>query len=339
MSETDILPARRLGLLLTDGFALMSYASLIEPFRAANILAGRTLYEWRHVSADGAPVRASNGATILADLRVGEAPDCDTLFVFAAGDPTRFDDRPTFGWLRRLAREGVMIGGVSGGPYLLARAGLLDGHRASVHWEHAAAFEQAFPAVRLEPVLWVIDRRRITCAGGSAGLDLAIEMIAREHGHALAGKVSEWFIRTAGRPAGAAQRASLRERYGVRNDRVANALAAMEAAIAEPLAQAQIAARAGVSERQLERLFRHHLGCSPRRMHMAIRLDEAARLLRGTGMSVVEVASACGFQSGSHFSRAFKARFGHSPGRSAAAATPASPADAHGATALTEPPA
>jgi transcriptional regulator GlxA family with amidase domain len=313
MTKNDMIATRRFGLLLTNGFALMSYASLIEPFRAANVLAGRALYAWDHVSIDGAPVRASNGATILADHRVGDPLDCDTLVVFAAGDPASFDDRATFGWLRQLARQGVRLAGISGGPYLLARAGLLEGHRATVHWEHAAAFEQAFPAVGLEPVLYVIDRRRITCAGGTAGLDLAIELIERDHGHALASKVGEWFIRTAPREAGESQRQSLRERYAVRNDRVLRVLAEMEARIAEPLGRDGLAARAGVSVRQLERLFKAHLGRTVADTQRAIRLDQAAQLLRSTGMTVTDIALACGFQSSSHFSRAYRAHFGHAP--------------------------
>ena len=161
---------RTLGLFLIDGFALMSYAAVVEPFRAANSLAGRQLYRWTHVSVDGRPVCASNGACVLADRAVGRSLVCDTLFVVAGGDPAAFSDAGTFAWLRRLARSNVRLAGVSGGPFLLARAGLLDGYRATIHWSHRPAFLDAFPTLAIGPSLYVIDRRRLTCAGGTAGL-------------------------------------------------------------------------------------------------------------------------------------------------------------------------
>ncbi len=302
-----------LGLLLIDDFALMSYASVIEPFRAANSLAGRPLYQWRHISLEGNPAAASNGASILADQKVGDPIECDTLFVFAAGDPSAFRDARTFAWLRRMAARKVRIAGVSGGPYLLARAGLLDGYRATIHWEHAAALREEFPALAIESGLYVIDRRRLTCAGGIAGLDMAIELIERDHGHALASRVGEWFIRPEARTAERPQRLSLRERFGTANDRVLRTLAAMEAAIEEPHPREHLADKAGISLRHLERLFVDQLGATVAEAYMRIRLDQAAQLLRATGVSVTVVALTCGFRGSSHFSRAFKARFGRPP--------------------------
>lgn len=313
MPDKDAI--RQFGLLLTNGFALMSYASLVEPFRAANILAGTPLYRWQHISIDGRPVAASNGASIIADCAVGDALDCDTLFVFAAGDPARFSDEPTFAWLREIARQGATIGGVSGGPFLLARAGLLDGHRATIHWDHQAAFAERFPTVSLTPGLYVIDRRRVTCAGGTAGLDLALELIERERGHVLAAKVSDWFIRTEIRGADKPQRLSLRDRYAITNDRVLKALAHMEATVEEPACRSELARIGGVSVRQLERLFLHQLGETMNQAYLRIRLTQAEELVRKTGLSVTMIALACGFRNSGHFSRAFKARFGHPPSR------------------------
>ncbi len=311
--QSQTYSGKTIGLLLIDGFALMSYASVIEPFRAANVLAGRQLYRWTHVSVDGRPVRASNGASILADHAVGARIKCDTLFVFAAGDPAEFSDTKTFAWLRHLARSNVWLAGVSGGPFLLARAGLLDGYRATIHWDHRPAFLEAFPTLAIDPGLYVIDRRRLTCAGGTAGLDLAIELIEREHGHKLAAQVSEWFIRTDPRPADKSQRLSLRERVGVNNDRILRVLARMEATLEEPAALKDLAKLAGVSQRQLERLFSAHLRETVAECYLRIRLEKSSELLRKTGASVTAIGTACGFQSSSHFSRAFKARYGKTP--------------------------
>lgn len=303
----------RIALLLIDGFALMSYAAFIEPFRAANSLSGAALYTWTHVALGGGGASASNAARIVAEVEVGAPLDCDMLFVFAAGDPAAFRDEACFAWLRAQARRGVTIGGVSGGPYLLARAGLLGQRRATIHWEHAAALQADYPDLRLEQGLYVIDGARVTCAGGTAGLDLALALIAREHGAALAQQVGEWFIRPEPRRAEGAQRTGLAARYGTTNARLLAMLAAMEGAIEEPLPRAGLAARAGVSLRQLERLCAAQLGASVAETYVAVRLERAMELLRATGLPVTEVAVACGFRSAAHFSRRFKARYGKAP--------------------------
>lgn len=317
MSNSDIAcgksATKRLGLLLIDGFALMSYASLIEPFRAANVLAGQSLYAWTHFSADGRPVHSSNGATIMADRPVGASVDCDTLFVFAGGDPTTFRDDRVFAWLRKIAVGGTPIAGVSAGPYLLARAGLLDRHRATIHWEHRTAFVEAFPLIILESGLYVVDRKRMTCAGGLASMDLALDLIERDQGHSLAAQVSDWFIRSEQREADRPQRLALRDRYAVSNDRVLKVLGHMEANVEVPDHRDVLAGIAGVSVRQLERLFVSHLGETVGDCYLRVRLEQAEQLLRSTGLSITEIAIACGFKSSSHFSRSYRHRFQRRP--------------------------
>ncbi len=303
----------QIGFLLIDGFALMSYASVAEPFRAANVLSGRQLYEWRHISTSGAMIRASNGAQLGADAKAGDELALDLLLVCAAGNPAGFDDSATLAWLRYVASRGVRIGGVSGGPYILARAGLLDGYRCTIHWEHRAAFIEAFPKLLVQHGLYVIDRERLTCAGGTAGLDLAIELIAADHGPALATMVGDWYLRTQLRNAGATQRMSLRERYNVNNEKILGALVLMEANPEEPLDRALLARQTGVSVRQLERLFANHLGATIGSSYLNIRLARAMTLLKETSLTTMDVAVACGFVSTSHFSRAFKRRYGSPP--------------------------
>jgi transcriptional regulator GlxA family with amidase domain len=313
---SDNFVTRTLGLLLIDDFALMSYASVIEPYRAANILAGRTLYQWIHISMDGGPCHASNGAVILADQAVGGAIDCDTLFVIAGGDPTRFTDSRTFAWLRAVAARGTVIAGISAGPYVLARAGLLDGYQATVHWDHRHAFIEEFPTAVPQTGLYVIDRRRVTCAGGMAGMDLAIDLIEREQGPALSARVSDWFIRSSPRDAAGPQRLSLRDRYDINNAALLRVLAHMEAHVEEPATREDLAAIANLSVRQLERLFHSHLSATIGESYMRIRLEQAEQLLRTTVLSITQVALACGFRSASHFSRRFSARYMTSPAHS-----------------------
>lgn len=304
---------RSVGFLLVPGFALMSYASAIEPLRAANRLSGRDLYRWSHISLDGAAADASNGASILADRQVGDDLRLDVLFVCAGGNPARFDHKPTLGWLRGLAHKGVTLGGVSGGPYILARAGLLDGYRCTIHWEHVPAIVEEFPDLDVTRTLYEIDRDRLTCAGGIAALDMMHAVIEADHGHALAAEVSDWFLHSQVRLGSGPQRMNLRERYGISHPKLLKVLEQMERRIENPASREQLAAAAGISVRQLERLFATHLGATLGGHYASIRLDRAQSLLRQTALPVLEIAVACGFVSASHFSRSYKARFGRAP--------------------------
>ncbi|MFN4143244.1 GlxA family transcriptional regulator [Aestuariivirga sp.] len=301
------------GLLLVPGFALMSYASVVEPLRAANLLAGRELYRWIHITPGPQTVGASCGATVPCPVKAGETAKLDFLFVCAGGNPASFRDRTTLRWLRTLAARGLRIGGVSGGPVILARAGIMDGYHMTVHWEHAPAVAEAFPAVMLTRSIYIVDRNRLTCAGGTAPLDMMHALIAEAHGPELARRVSDWFMHTDIRPAQSAQRASFSERYGVHDDRLAGALELMESHPGEPLKRSETARRIGLSTRQLDRLFAEKLGLSYAEHYRRIRLERARDLLRQSAVPITEIALGCGFSSASHFSRAYKNTFGVTP--------------------------
>jgi len=304
---------RRVGFLLIPGFALMAYGCAMEPYRAANDLTGRDLYRWRHASPDGQPVLASNGVAILPDQGTDRPMEVDDLFVCAGGNPARFDNPATLAWLRAQAARGVRIGGISGGPFLLARAGLLAGHRCTAHWEYIPAMAEHFPGLDLTRTIYEIDRDRCTSSGGTAALDMMLALVAAEYGRPLAHAVSEWFLHTRMREGGESQRMSLRERYGVGHPTLLAVLERMERALEEPLERADLAAAGGVSLRQLERLFRAHLGRTIGEHYLALRLDRARALLRQTSLPVLEVALASGFTSAAHFSRAYCTRFGLPP--------------------------
>ena len=301
------------GILLIPDFALMSYASLIEPFRAANRMSGRNLYQWRHISSDGASVSASNGVSITPDYGLRDPFVPDILFVCAGGNPALFDHQPTYAYLRRIAHRRIPVGGVSGGPYVLARAQLLDGYRCTIHWEHIPAFLEEFPRLQVARSLYVIDRDRLTCAGGIAALDMTHELIVRDHGPWLAGEVSDQFLHGRVRLGSGPQRMTLRERYGVSHPKLLKVLEYMEGRIEEPAGRGELAGVANLSMRQLERLFQSHLGSTVGGHYIGVRLDRAQMLLRQTTMPVLEVGIACGFVSASHFSRSYRQRFGHSP--------------------------
>jgi transcriptional regulator GlxA family with amidase domain len=300
----------RVGFLLIPGFALMSYASAIEPLRAANVLTGQDLYRWRHIAIQGSEIVASNGVRIQADASIASVGRIDTIVVCAGGNPQTFDHPPTFAFLRKVARHGVRVGGVSAGPYLLAKAGLLDGYRCTVHWEHIPAFTETFPFLHLSHSLFEIDRDRFTCAGGIAALDMMHALIRIDHGPAVASAVSDWFLQTEVRRGGAAQRLSPTERFGVHDPKLIATLLRIEQNIETPLAPEKLAKLAGISLRQLERLFARNLRTTIHRRYMLVRLERARVLLRQTAIPVAEIAFAAGFASPMHFSRMYKRHFG-----------------------------
>lgn len=303
-----------LGVLPIPGFALMSYACVVEPFRAANLLSGQELYRLVHFST-GRAARSSGSAAVEATYRVGEMPSLDCLFVVAGGEPELFDDPDVFGWLGRMARRGTVLGGVSGGPVILAKAGLMAGRRMTVHWEHVRALEEVSPGLLLERSLYVVDRDRVTCAGGTAPLDLMHALIAADQGSAFARRVSDWFLHTDVRPSGGPQRGGLAERLGTASAPVLAAVEAMETHVADPLALGDLAAISGVSARQLNRLFSDRLGVSAMSYYRDLRLNVAERLVRTSPLTLTEVALATGFANSSHFSVRYRERFGFAPSR------------------------
>ena len=303
----------RVGFLLLDGFALMSYSSAIEPLRAANLLSDAPLYSIRNLPGHSASAVSSSGALVRADTFIGERVDFDLLIVVAGGDPVSVEHPRLFEWLRLLAGRGVMIGGVSGGPVILAKAGLMQQRRMTVHWEHAQALSLVSPQVVIERTLYVMDRDRMTCAGGTAALDMMHAFISKQHGADFARKVSDWFLHTDIRPSEGPQRSGLAERYKVNDRIVLMAIELMENHIADPLELDQLARIVGVSARQLNRLFAEKLNVSTVRFYRSLRLEKARELLQQTTLNLAEISSATGFANSAHFSRRFSVQYKRPP--------------------------
>jgi transcriptional regulator GlxA family with amidase domain len=305
--------AETVGILLVPGFALMSYACVVEPLRAANLISGHELYRVVHISTEPSVI-ASCGAEISCQTRIKDARKLDLLLVCAGGDPASFNDKGTFAWLRRLAAEGARIGGISGGPFILANAGIMDGVQMTIHWQHSRAILELHPNILLTRSLFIIDRNRLTCAGGTAPLDMMHALIAERHGAELARKVSDWFLHTEIRPATGAQRASLVERYGVHNKPLIGALELIERHIGHPpLERGEVARRVGISTRQLDRLFATHLKRSYQTHYRQVRLERSRELILRSSASIIQIAVACGFSSASHFTRAYRESYGLTP--------------------------
>ena len=298
---------------LVPDFSMMAFTAAVEPLRSANRMSGATLYRWQVVSRDGRPVRASNGLEVVANRGMAEVGSCDTLLVCAGVDARRFEDRETMGWLRRIARQGGVVGSLCTGTHLLARAGLLGGYRCTIHWEDLESFMDGHPELEVTDEIFEIDRNRITCSGGTAALDLMLHLITLQHGAELAGKVSEQFIHERIRESHDHQRMALQSRVGVSDPKLLAAIGAMEANLEEPLALPQVADAVGLSTRQLERLFKKHMSRTPSRYYREIRLHHARLMLMQGSSSILSVALAAGFVSASHFSRRYREYFGRTP--------------------------
>lgn len=306
--------ARRFVFLLLDKFTMISFAGAIEPLRIANRMAGEALYTWV-LCGEGTERSCSNGATFRLDMGLEEMDREDTILVCGGLDIQRTTTKVVVNWLRREARRGVTIGGICTGGHALAKAGLLDGKKATIHWENQDGFSEEFEDVKLTKSVYVMDGNRWTTAGGISSLDLMLKIIAADHGEDLANTVADQLIYSTIRTDQDTQRLSIPTRIGVRHPKLSQVIQMMEGNIEDPMSPADLAEEVGMSTRQLERLFRRYLNRSPKRYYMELRLQKARNLLMQTDMSVINVALACGFASPSHFSKCYRSHYSTTPYR------------------------
>lgn len=303
----------RLGFLLTPYYSMIAFSSAIEPLRMANRLSGTELYQWVTYTVDGQPVPASNGLEILPDAAINRASDLNALFVCSGLDVEAACDRNTLAWLRKLGQQRMNFGALCTGSHVLARAGLLDGYRCTIHWENIASMREAFPRVVVSYELFEIDRDRYTSAGGTAPLDMMLNLITQQIGSDIATAISEAFACERIRGRHDRQRIPLQLRLGTSQPKLIETVSIMESNIEEPIGLDELARHVGVSRRQLERLFQKHLNCVPTRYYLELRLARARQLLLQTSISIVDVAFACGFVSAPHFSKCYRDYFGIPP--------------------------
>lgn len=299
-------------LLVIEGFSLMSLAATMEPLRAANRVTGRQLYDWRLLSADGCPVTSSSGVAFPVTAPLDPRLSRDALIVVAAFE-AELHGAPTLARLRAIARKRVPIGAIESGSWILARGGLLDGYRATVHWEEVEDFGARFPTVSTIADRFVIDRDRFTAGGASPALDMMLHMIRLQHGLSAALNVASVFIYDQDHLPTDHQPIVSLGRLGSLEPRLAAAVRLMEGSLTEPVSVASIAANVGLSARSVQTLFNRHLGKSPQAYYLDLRLDAAQRLLSQSDMSVIAIAVATGFASASGLARALKRRYGLAP--------------------------
>ena len=299
--------------MMVPCFSMIAFASAIEPLRLANRALNRTAYQWRILSADGKPVTASNGIAVPADGSYDDMAGVSAAVVCSGVDVQTFDTRDLVAKLRGLSSRGVALGAVCTGPYVLARAGLLDGHRCTIHWENFDSFREEFPDLSVTQELFELDRTRFTCAGGTAAIDMMLSLIARQRGQEVASSVTDQLIHHRMRDAHERQRMELRARLGVAHPKLIQVVGEMERCIEQPLSCADLAEGVGLSTRQLERLFRKYLGQAPTRYYLGLRLERARHLLLQTSMPILSIGLACGFVSASHFSKCYSEHFSRTP--------------------------
>lgn len=315
MTESAIFqPARdplTIALLVLPQASILEVASALDPLRNANRHLGAEAYRWRVVSPDGAPVPLTCGIELPSSGPLSHAVGADALIVIAGYRLAEVATRPLIRDLRRIAPRFQLVGGIDAAPWVLARAGLLDGHRATVHWEDLEDLAAAHPHVDVVPDRFVIDGNRVTISGAAPAQDFMLHLIRSRHGAALARQVAASFLATV-RKGHEPQIAQGQD--PTLDPRVAAALARMEARIDAPEPAADTAKAVGLSPRRLETLFKTALGTTPAAHALDLRLQAARRMLTDTKHPIAEVALRTGFSSPSTLSRAFRARFGQPPG-------------------------
>lgn len=313
MESPVLLRKCKYAFLTLANYSLIAVANALEPLRMANRLVGREVYEWSVVSIDGRAAEASSGLTLLPSGALDKLGAVDIVFVCGGINVREAVSPALLAALRRLAERRVPLGALCTGGYALARAGLLDNFRATIHWENLSALREEFPRVLISDQLFTIDRDRFTCSGGTAPLDLMLNLIQGKLGPRIAQLVSEQFIMDRVRKDTDRQYIPLRAQIGVAHRGLIRVAQLMEENIEKPLSLEKIAKATGLSRRQIERLFKRDLQCVPKRYYLQMRLRRARELLLQTSMPIMDITAACGFQSPPHFSKCYRSQFGHPP--------------------------
>ena len=292
---------------------MLAFGSAVEPYRAANITSGKSLYKWTFLTDEGEQIEAGNGLLVTPDKKPSVSDKYDRIFVCGGVNSQRYHPDYSIRWLQQQALAGTPIGGISTGAWTLAHAGLLSHKRCTIHWQSIDAFREAFPEIKADPSVYVVENNRYTCCGGTGALDLMVHLIAEDYGDELVTDVCTWLfhdrIRVSTDVQGVAQHTALARK----SPKLAAAFRVMATHIEDRLTPGEISASIGVSQRQLERLFQRHLQCTPQQKYMDLRLQHARRLLLETSLPILDISIAAGFTSQSHFTKCYREKFRRTP--------------------------
>jgi len=300
-------------ILVLPESSMMCVASVLEPLRAANRVAGKTLYDWEFISLTGDDVSMTCGLALEIDKALDGALRGDLFIIIAGFNHWDYVSPYTLAKIRNACSGFDKVAGIEAGSWVVARTGFLNGHKATTHWEDFEAFGDAFPEIEVKLDRYVADRKYMTCGGASPAFDMLLDMIRKRDGSAIAMEVASVFIYDEAHSQFDAQPLISLGRVAKRDTRLESAVRLMEKWIEQPLPVAAIAKRAGVTTKTLETIFKRHAGMTPGRFYLNLRLKAANRLVHDTGLSFQEIAVRSGFNSLSAFSRAYKASFGDSP--------------------------
>ena len=282
--------------MLIDDYPFIPFGCVVDALRAANKLSQNSLFEWQYFAPDTKAVTASCGITVPTEP-FSDANDLDTLIVCATSKAQIFDDANTLKVLQKLDRQQVNLGSVSSGSFILARAGLLDKCRCTIHWENIPVFKELYPQIDVALSLYEINQRRFTCSGGTAALDMMLKLIENLHGRSLAQKISRQFQHDRIRTEIDSQQMVDRIDLAMSAPKLIGVINLMESNIETPLPLPEIAEQCQLSLRQIERLFHKYRSITPSQYYLSIRLAHAKQLLLNTNASVIDISIAAGFET------------------------------------------
>jgi AraC family carnitine catabolism transcriptional activator len=286
---------------------------MIETLRIANYLAPSSTFSWEVASFDGSKITASNGMTATIKTANDNLRSAEFVFILGSWGTEHYHNQKLTAWLRKRARAGERICGVELGSYIVARAGLLDGKSATIHWSWLNGFKENFDRVEVEESLFTLDSKVMTCSGGLAGVDLMLRLIEEINGSSFSGEIADQMLHHPIRSAASPQRSTMGRSTETMRPLLREAMTLIENNIEEPLTVPQIAKVLGVSQRQLERQFKKNVGCTVVQFGLLKRLQNARLLLISTDMSIRQIATASGFNTMSHFAFSFGKFFGRRP--------------------------
>lgn len=303
----------KVGFLTLNEFTMIAFSSAIEVMRMANHLSGEKYYSWKVLTMSGSPVASSSGLAPVQVSSYNLADRLDIVFVCGGTNIAKFVDDKVISLLRKMTHDGVMLGGLCTGTYALVQSGLMDGYSCTIHWENMAGLRESFRRVNFLEELFVIDRDRITCTGGIAPIDMMLSLVRARFGKTLVAEISSQFILDRVRDSDDRQYIPLAARLGSGQQTLRKVAELMETNFEEPLTAVELAQLAGLSLRQIQRMFHETLGTTPTKYYLRLRLQRARALLTQSSMSVTQIAVACGFQSACHFSKSYRSLYGRSP--------------------------
>lgn len=302
-----------MGFLLLNDYSMIAFSNALEALRMANYISRRNLYRWTVVDPDLTASAASNGLVVASTGSVQALYACHLVLVCGGLNVRQATTDSVLRILHRCAVNGAVMGAICTGSFALASAGLLDGYRCSTHWESLAAMIEEFPKVRFTQEVFLFERDRITCSGGTAPLHMMLHLIRGHHGAKLVMEISEQFIVERLRATKDRQRIPQPECIGSGYQKLTDVAEIMAANIEDPLSLTELASLVGLSLRQLERIFGRYFSINPAQYYLNLRLRRAQELLMHSSLPIMQITLACGFRSASHFCKAYRTLFGHAP--------------------------